>query len=104
MQMTDQEQLLFLEITSVRGISEMAEGFGRLPAAQQQNFLDHTLWELEQLQSGSSEAFQKILAQDKMDRIVREGLAQYLREADALSRIELQPVVERLQNVLQRTR
>ena len=102
--LTDQEKSLYLQLTLAKGIPEMLEGFRQAPPDRRFRWLDVALNELEQLQGGSRRDFEKILDRNAIARIAYEGLDPYLRDAGVTVQIQLQPLLERIQNIVQVTR
>jgi hypothetical protein len=100
-QLTDQEKSLYLQLTLSKGIPGMLEGFRNAPPERRWRRLDVALNELELFQSGSRQDLEKIL--DK-HRITAEGFDPYLREASITTQIQLQPLLERIQSIVQVTR
>ena len=61
--------------------------------------------ELDQLQPGSRREFEKILAGPAFFRIAGKGeLAEFLHDADLDTQVQLQPLIERVQNIAQVSR
>ncbi|HEV7869402.1 MAG TPA: hypothetical protein VGO90_17065 [Chthoniobacteraceae bacterium] len=100
----DSEKALYLDLTEPPGISGMLEGFGNAPAERRMRWIDVALNELDQLHAGSRGELEQTLSRDVLQRIAREGLAEYLRDASVSVRIQLQPLLERIQQTVQVTR
>jgi hypothetical protein len=102
--LTDSEKALYLDLTEPPGISGMLEGFGNAAPERRMRWIDVALNELDQLHAGSRGELEQTLSRDVLQRIAREGLAEYLRDASVSVRIQLQPLLERIQQTVQVTR
>lgn len=102
--LTDAEKSLYLQLTLARGLPEMLEGFQQATPERRLRWIDSALNELDQLRRGTRRDFEKILDQDSILFIAREGLAQYLEKTGVSVEIQLQPLLERIQNIVQVTR
>jgi hypothetical protein len=100
-ELTEDEKSLFLQLTLVKGIPEMMEGFDTAQPERRLRWINQALTELEQLQSDDRPKSTRPLDDATAQQIAEMGLVSYWRDADATARLELQPLLERIQSILQ---
>jgi len=99
--MTEHEKAQYLQLALAKGIPEVIEGFTQARPERRQRWIDQALNELEQLQNDNRGEAHLFPDQSAAEIIAQEGLAQYWREADVTTRVEMQPFLERIQSILQ---
>ena len=102
--MTAAEQSRYLDLTLARGLQQMLEGFSRLSPERRQRLLDQALNELDKIQLGQREQLRQQIGDAALQRIVKEGLTSFFSDASAATKLELQPVLEQMQNIVQMAR
>lgn len=100
-EMTDGEKSFFLQLTLPKGMAETMEGFDTALPERRLRWVNQALNELEQLQVGDRSEFPKQFDEAAARRIAENGLQEYWRDADPSTRIALQPLIERIQGILQ---
>ena len=103
-QMTEAEQSRYLDLTLAKGLHQMLEGFSRVNPDRRQRLLDQALNELDKIQLGQREQLRQRIGEATLQRIVKEGLTSFFRDASAATKLELQPVLEQMQNIVQMAR
>lgn len=102
-QMTEEERNRCWQFTLSIGMGEMIEAFNRMTPEGRKRHLSKAIAELDLvLDEGRDPEF--VISEADRNWIINEGLTRYLAETDATTRLELQPVIERVQNILQMAR
>ncbi len=104
-QLTDQERLRVFEETLPSGMSEMMEAFNRMDEEKRQAYVERARKRLHRV-VGELETAASIEEQEQMEEVMklvaRHGFRAYLSEADAQSKLDLQPLMVQLQHMMQR--
>ena len=103
-QMTDEEKRRYLDLMLATGMRQMMEAFNQMPPERRRQLLEQGLKKLDRYQGGTREQLREQLANGVFERIVQEGLASYFRDATADSKLELQPLLEQVQHIVQAAR
>lgn len=106
--MTDAERLAFLELTLPRGMTQMMEAFNDMPRERRQRMVRDAMAELERASTpgsgpgiGSRADRRPGLDDAAVQRIIEQGLKSYFGDASAEAKLDLQPLIEQLQHLLQ---
>lgn len=103
--LTDEEKVLFIELTMDAGFQRMMEAFNAMTPERRRQFVDRTLRDLER-DEGRDDAREELekLDPDLYDKMVSSGLEAFYRDADADVKMDLAPVLERMQDRIRRGR
>jgi len=101
-------QLRVFEETLPRGLSEAIQIFNRMEEDERRTLIDRARGDLERFERSVQAAARgrnperREQVQALADRLSREGLRAYLREADAQAKLELQPLLEQMNLILRK--
>jgi hypothetical protein len=101
--MTEEEKGAFIEATMPAGFKQMLSAFEQLPADRQRRVIDQTLRQLRATGAGmppGTNGFPQLDA-DFLIRMQTDGLTDAYSRSSAETQVELAPVVEELQRVMQ---
>ncbi len=102
--MTDEERARYLELTLPTGMKQMMEAFNQMPPERRKQIVNRAVNELQRAQSeGSREEMSKALGDENLKRVVAEGFKAYLKDADASAKLDMQPLLEQVQGLMQMT-
>lgn len=102
------EQSRVFEETLPRGLSEAIQTFNRMEENERRKLIDRARGDLERFERGvqaaarSRDTARREQVQAVADRLSREGLRAYLRDADAQAKLELQPLLEQMNDILRK--
>lgn len=102
MAMTETERLAYLDRVLPRGFKQAMNALNDMDRDERQRLVEQTLKEMReaQRQVGGRE-FDEPIDEAAMQRIIDTGMATYFSEASAETKIDLQPVIEQMQEILQ---
>jgi hypothetical protein len=101
-EMNDAEKARYLDLTLPGGMKQMMEAFNKMTPAKRKQLINRAMNDLTRLQSeGNREEFEKTINDENMKRIIDEGMKTYLSEANAASKLEIQPLLEQMQAMMQ---
>lgn len=104
-EMTDAERARYLDRTLSKGMHQMIEAFNRMEPHRRKTLVNRAVNELKQMQTDANrEEVERALSDQSVKRIIDEGMKSYLSGANASSKLDAQPVVEQIQNILQEAR
>ena len=103
--LTPAERVRYLDLTLPKGLKQMMEAFNEMPRARRKQIVSRALVDLERMRDevGGREA-QPVLSDENLKRLVDEGMKAFIRDASADTKLDLQPVIEQMQNIMQMTR
>lgn len=102
-EMSEAERAQFWNLTLRPGMHQTVDAFNRMAPEGRRRLLNVAVAELDRLRDSPADLNQT-LSDKNVDRIVQEGVRSYFTDADARSKLEMQPVLERVQNILQMAR
>ncbi len=95
-----QEQTVYLDRTLPTGFEQMMTAFNAMSTEQRQTLVDQALKDLDRdMADGSFEIDELNEAHAK--RIINEGMKSYLKDSSAQAKLDLQPLILRVQALLQ---
>jgi hypothetical protein len=104
-QMTDAEKKKYLDLTLPTGMKQMMEAFNNMTHEKRQKVVKQALKDMTDNQDDlSKEDLKKALSDDSMKKIVDQGLKSYMSDANADTKIDMQPLMEQMQNLMQMAR
>jgi lauroyl/myristoyl acyltransferase len=102
LEMTDAERNRYLELTLPSGMRNMMEAFNKMTPQKRKKVVDRAVHELARLsEHGDRAEMEKALGDENVKKIAAEGMKAYLSEASAQAKLDLQPLLEQVQNILQ---
>jgi hypothetical protein len=104
-QMTDAERSRYLDRTLSKGMHQVMEAFNQMPPQRRKRLVDQAVNELKRIQTDTNrEEIEKALADENVKKIMEAGMKSYMSEANASSKLDAQPVIEQIQNIVQEAR
>jgi len=102
--MTEAERDRYLDLTLPRGLSQMMEALNNMTTDQRREIVDRALEDLRRAERDRGRTGEDRLGEQAARRIINEGMASYFSDASAETKIDLQPVIEQIQAVMQQRR
>lgn len=101
-EMNEAERNRYLDLTLPRGLSAMMEALNAMTPEQRQEVVERAMDDIRR-----AERERGVTGDDRFDeatsqRIINEGLRSYFSEASAETKLDLQPVIEQIQAVMQK--
>jgi hypothetical protein len=102
-EMTEEEKGAFIEATMPAGFKQMLSAFQQLPADRQRRVIDQTFRQLRATGAGTPSGTNGIpqINADLLIRMQTDGLNNAYSQSSAETQVELAPVLEELQRVMQ---
>lgn len=102
-QMTPNERRRYLDQTLPQGFKEMFAAINEMPREERQKLVERALDDIRKAEaSGENERFEDEVDQEMVQQVVDEGMKQYLSEASAEAKLDMQPLIEAMQGRLRR--
>jgi hypothetical protein len=102
MEMSDAERARYLDLTLPGGMKQMMESFNKMTPAKRKQLVNRAMNDLSKMQAeGDREKFEKTMNDEGVKRIIDEGMKTYMSEASASSKLEIQPLLEQMQSMMQ---
>jgi hypothetical protein len=100
------EQARFLDLTLPEGFKQMMEALNKMDRAKRQRFVERALKDLRENQPGGISMEDRTnLEQDKnAQKIIDQGLKSFYSEASSETKMDLAPLIEEMQQNIQRMR
>ncbi|MCG3150637.1 MAG: hypothetical protein PCFJNLEI_04125 [Verrucomicrobiae bacterium] len=104
-ELTPEERLRYIDLTLPKGMKQMMEAFNKMPTLKRKQLVSRALADLDRVreETGHLNA-ERVLSDANMQRIVDEGMKTFIRDASADTKLDLQPLIEQMQNIMQRSR
>ena len=104
-QMTDEERSRYLDLTLPGGMKQMMEAFNQMPIAKRKQLVNRAMNDLTRVQDEASrEDLEKAFSDRNIKKIVEEGLKSYMSDANASTKLDIQPLIEQMQNIMRHAR
>ena len=99
--MTDEERARYLDLTLPGGMKQMMDAFNKMNPDKRKQLVNRAVNELNRAQNEvSREDMEKALLDQNVKRIIDEGLKSYLSDANASAKLDIQPLIEQMQNIM----
>lgn len=100
-EMTDAERTLYLEKTLPTGMKQMVDAFNKMKPEQRKKLVNRALAEMEKAQENMSrEDMERALNDQNTRKVIEQGLKSYMTDADASAKLDIQPLMEQMQNMM----
>ena len=100
-EMTDAEKSRYLDMTLPAGMRQMMEAFNNMTPEKRKKLVNRAVTELTRAQNeASQEELDKVLNDQNLIRVIDQGLKAYMSEANAASKLEIQPLIEQMQAMM----
>jgi hypothetical protein len=98
---TPEERNLFLERTLPRGYSQMMQAFNKMTPEQRKRIVERTLSDLDGAAARTRGPGDPALTPEQSGKMISIGLDAFYADASAETKMDLAPVVERFQQIMQ---
>lgn len=104
-QMNEAERKLWLDLTLSRSVKKMMLAFNEMPPAKRKEIVEEAMQNMKKnrRRSGDGELAKRV-NDENTKRIIDEGMKAFMTDASAATKIDLQPLIEQMQRVLQMER
>jgi hypothetical protein len=104
-ELTPEERLRYVDLTLPKGLKQMMEAFNNMPPAKRKQLVNRALADLDRVREETGHLHaERVLSDANLQRIVDEGMKTFIRDASAETKLDLQPLIEQMQNIMQRSR
>lgn len=98
LQMTPEERRRYLDQTLPQGFKEMFTAINEMSREERQKLVNRALEDIRKAEaSGEDERFEEEVDEEMVQQVVNEGMRQYLSEASAEAKLDMQPLIEAMQ-------
>jgi len=103
-QLTPDERSEFLDLTLPEGFKQMMAAFNKMNPERRKRFIQRALDDLDKIENEGMRPAERALEEESMQKIINSGLESFYNDANAEVKLEMAPVIERLQQVMQNLR
>jgi len=101
-QLTESERRYYIETTWPKGVQQTMKAFNAMPAQRRKRLVQRALVDMERLRTEMDNADLLLaFSDDTVRRLVEEGLNHFYQEASDEAQLDLQPLIEQIQHLLQ---
>ena len=102
-QMNETERKLWLDLTLSRSVKKMMLAFNEMPPAKRKELVEEAMQNMKKNRRREGELGKRV-SDENTKRIIDEGMKAFMTDASAATKIDLQPLIEQMQRVLQMER
>lgn len=95
------EKNLFVDLTIVESMGKFMEALDRMPAAQRRQFVEQGLREIQEGRTGAEIERVQEMDEQLLAKISEEGMRAYFSQATADTKLDLAPLMEAMNEVMQ---
>ncbi|BAM03762.1 hypothetical protein [Phycisphaera mikurensis] len=99
--MTPEERSLYLDLTLPRGFEELMLAFNAMEGAERRRIVGEATARMDEEMARAGGKPPEGLDEGQLQRVVDEGMKSFLSDASAETKLDLQPLVHRMQGVMQ---
>ena len=99
--MSREEKALFANLTVAKSMDRMMQGLDQLPPEQRKQFVEKGLAEIRSGKTGQEISRARDIDENLPDIIAQEGMRAYFEKASADLKLELAPIMEEINGVMQ---
>jgi DNA-directed RNA polymerase specialized sigma24 family protein len=99
--MSPDEKKLFIDLTVRESMGKFMQAIDQLPPEKRKEFVERGLREIESGKTGEEMARAQELGQDLLETITSEGMRAYFEKASADTKLDLAPLMESMNEVMQ---
>ncbi len=104
-QMNETERKLWLDLTLSRSVKKMMLAFNEMSPSKRKELVEEAMQNMKKNRKRTGEGeLGKRVNDENMKRIIDEGMKAFMTDASAGTKIDLQPLIEQMQRVLQMER
>ena len=96
-----EERTLFVDLTVMESMTRFMEALDGLKPAERKRFVKQALKEIDEGRTAEEMARAEALGDDLLDRISEEGMRAYFSKASADTKLDLAPLMEAMNEVMQ---
>ncbi len=100
-QMTPDEQTMYLDLTLPRGFEELMMAFNAMDGAERRRIVGEATERMDREMKKAGGRPPEGLDEVQLQRVVDQGMKSFLSDANAETKLDLQPLVQRMQTVMQ---
>ena len=102
LEMSEAERAHYLELTLPNGMKNMMEAFNKMTPQKRKQVVNRAVTELSRVSAqGDRAEMEKALGDENLKKVVAEGMKAYFTEANSQTKLDLQPLLDQVQNILQ---
>ncbi|MEY3395048.1 MAG: hypothetical protein RL346_1284, partial [Verrucomicrobiota bacterium] len=95
------EKNLFVDLTIVESMGKFMEALDQMPAAQRRQFVEQGLREIQEGRTGAEIERVQEMDEQLLAKISEEGMRAYFSQATADTKLDLAPLMEAMNEVMQ---
>jgi hypothetical protein len=99
--LTAKEKSLFIDLTVAVSMNRFMEALDAMPAEERKRFVERGLAEIREGKTQQDMARAEELGEDVLDKISSEGMRAYFEKADTDTKLDLAPLMEAMNEVMQ---
>lgn len=99
--LSTKEKNLFIDLTIVESMGRFMEALDQMPASQRRQFVEQGLKEIQEGRTEDEMARAEELDEKLLTKISQEGMRAYFNEASADTKLDLAPLMEAMNEVMQ---
>ena len=99
--LSSREKALFVDLTVMESMNQFMEALDGLPPEERKKFVRQGLKEIEDGKTAEEMKRAEALGDDLLDRISEEGMRAYFEKASADTKLDLAPLMESMNEVMQ---
>ena len=104
-ELTEAERRRYLDLTLPKGLKQMMEAFNSMGSARRKQIVNRALSDLSRVREDVGRRdVEGALADQNIQRIIDEGMKSFLSDASADTKLDLEPLIEQIQNIMQLAR
>ena len=101
-EMTEDERHLYLDLTLPKGLKQMMEAFNAMLPAKRKQIVTRALADLDRHRGEiAKKDVNTALADASVQRMIDQGMKSFFTDASADTKLDLQPLVEQIQSIMQ---
>jgi hypothetical protein len=103
--MTNEERSRYLDLTLPKGIHQAIQAFNEMPAEKRRRLVQRAVNDLQRAQADLNHGdLDKAVSDENVKKIIDRGIRAYWTEASAAAKIDIQPLIEQIQSLMQGSR
>lgn len=103
--MTNEERSRYLDLTLPKGIQQAIQAFNEMPTDKRKRIIQRAVSDLQRAQAEMNHGdLDKALSDENVKKIIDRGIRAYWSEANAAAKIDIQPLIEQIQAIMQGAR
>jgi len=104
-ELTPEERLRYLDLTLPKGMKQMMDAFNEMPPARRKQIVSRALVDMNRAREEiGGRDISGTMSDANLQRMVDEGMRSFIRDANAETKLDLQPLIEQMQSIMQMAR